>query len=64
MKLKDVMEDPPLILMIGFGYDPGHQQVKARQAGMPAEAFLFKPFRADQLISTVDKMVRSKSMAK
>ena len=63
LKLKDVMEDPPLILMIGFGYDPGHQQVKARQAGMPADAFLFKPFRADQLISTVEKMVHSKSLA-
>lgn len=63
LKLKDVMENPPLILMMGFGYDPGHQQVKARQAGMPPEAFLYKPFRVDQLISTVEYMVRTKSLA-
>ena len=63
LKLKDVMEDPPLILMMGFGYDPGHQQVKARQAGLPPEAFLYKPFRVDQLISTVEYMVRTKSLA-
>lgn len=63
LKLKDVMEDPPLILMIGFGYDPGHQQVKARQAGMPPEAFLFKPFRADQLIKTVESRVLAHSVA-
>ncbi|MEE2639977.1 MAG: response regulator [Planctomycetota bacterium] len=63
LKLKDVMEDPPLILMMGFGYDPGHQQVKARQAGLPPEAFLYKPFRVDQLISTVERLVRQKSLA-
>lgn len=63
LKLKDVMEDPPLILMTAFGYDPGHQVVKARQAGMPTEAFLYKPFRVDQLISTVEYVVRAKSLA-
>ncbi|MEC9093146.1 MAG: response regulator [Planctomycetota bacterium] len=61
LKLKDVMESPPLILMTGFGYDPGHQVVKTRQAGMPPEAFLYKPFRVDQLISTVEYMVRANS---
>ena len=32
----------------GFGYDPGHSIVKARQAGL--QAVLYKPFRLDQLI--------------
>lgn len=57
MKLKELVEEPPLILMTGFGYDPGHSIVKARQAGLKANAVLFKPFRLDQLIEVVESMV-------
>ncbi len=44
--------------MTGFGYDPGHSIVKARQAGLQSWALLFKPFRLDQLLDTVEKMVK------
>jgi len=44
-----------LVLMTGFGYDPGHSIVKARQAGL--KAVLYKPFRLDQLLDTVEKIV-------
>jgi CheY-like chemotaxis protein len=56
-KLQAVMqiEPLPLILMTGFGYDPGHSIVKARQAGL--QAVLFKPFRLDQLLDTVQQVV-------
>jgi len=37
--------------------------VKARQAGLPPEAFLYKPFRVDQLISTVEFRIRADSFA-
>ena len=57
MKLKDIVPDPPLILMTGFGYDPGHSIVKARQAGLKKNALLFKPFRSEQLIDVVEAMV-------
>lgn len=57
MELKKLVVDPPLILMTGFGYDPGHSIVKARQAGLKASAVLFKPFRLDQLIEVVESMV-------
>ena len=57
MQLKEVIETPPLILMTGFGYDPGHSIVKARQAGLKSNALLFKPFRLDQLIEVVEAMV-------
>ena len=57
VKLKDLVEEPPLILMTGFGYDPGHSIVKARQAGLKPNAVLFKPFRLDQLIEVVESMV-------
>lgn len=57
--LKDVMglENPPLILMTGFGYDPGHTIVKARKAGLRENAVLYKPFRLDQLLDTVERFV-------
>ena len=57
MKLKDIIKaDPlPLILMTGFGYDPGHSLVKARQAGL--QAILYKPFRLDQLLDTVEQVI-------
>ena len=57
VNLKDVVdvEPLPLILMTGFGYDPTHSIVKARQAGVAN--VLYKPFRLDQLLSTVEKVV-------
>jgi two-component system, sensor histidine kinase SagS len=45
----------PLVLMTGFGYDPGHSIVKARQAGL--QAVLYKPFRLDQLLDTVEQII-------
>lgn len=62
LKLQTVMEQVPLILMTGFGYDPGHSIVKARQAGLPSGAVLYKPFRLDQLLETVEQVVRSRAV--
>ena len=62
LKLQSVMEHVPLVLMTGFGYDPGHSIVKARQAGLPAGAVLYKPFRLDQLLDTVEQVVRSRAV--
>jgi CheY-like chemotaxis protein len=53
LKLQEILETVPLVLMTGFGYDPGHSIVKARQAGI--ELVLFKPFRIDQLLDTVER---------
>lgn len=61
LKMKETCEDPPLILMTGFGYDPGHSIVKARQAGLRAGAILYKPFRLDQLLETVEATVGSRN---
>jgi CheY-like chemotaxis protein len=57
LQLQEVtdVEPVPLILMTGFGYDPGHSIVKARQAGV--KQFLYKPFRLDQLLSTVEQVI-------
>jgi CheY-like chemotaxis protein len=55
LKLQEIVDPVPLVLMTGFGYDPGHSIVKARQAGI--DLVLFKPFRIDQLLDTVEKAV-------
>ncbi len=55
LKLQEILDSVPLVLMTGFGYDPGHSIVKARQAGV--DLVLFKPFRVDQLLDTVEKAV-------
>ena len=60
LKLKTVMDPVPMILMTGFGYDPGHSIVKARQAGLHPKAVLYKPFRLDQLVETVEKILEQK----
>jgi CheY-like chemotaxis protein/PAS domain-containing protein len=54
MKLRDVIDPVPLVLMTGFGYDPTHTIVNARKAGLPANSVLYKPFRLDQLLTTVE----------
>ena len=59
MKLKEQVDSVPLVLMTGFGYDPGHTIVKARQAGLPSNAILYKPFRLDQLLETVEGVITS-----
>lgn len=57
LKLQDVMGQPPLVLMTGFGWDPGHSLVKARQAGL--QAVLYKPFRLDQLLGAVEQVINA-----
>jgi len=57
LKLRELLGVVPLVLMTGFGYDPGHSIVKARQAGLDAGQVLYKPFRFDQLLDTVERSV-------
>jgi CheY-like chemotaxis protein/GAF domain-containing protein/PAS domain-containing protein len=57
LKLKEMIEKPPLVLMTGFGYDPGHTIVKSRREGLAPNAVLYKPFRLDQLLETVENML-------
>jgi len=59
LKLRQILDDVPLVLMTGFGYDPGHSIVKARREGL--DAVLYKPFRIDQLLETVEKVIQAHS---
>lgn len=55
-RLREVQPGVPIILMTGFGYDPSHSIVKARQEGL--QTVLYKPFRADRLMEAVEQALR------
>jgi len=50
------LDPPPYIMMVGFGYDSNHTLVKANQRGL--RGVLFKPFRLDQLLNTVEQVLQ------
>jgi CheY-like chemotaxis protein len=50
-RLREAQPRARLVLMTGYGYDPGHTLVKARQDGL--RHVLFKPFRVDQLFTAL-----------
>ncbi|MEO2007551.1 MAG: response regulator [Pirellulaceae bacterium] len=56
MELKRDCGPVPMVLMTGFGYDPGHSIVKARREGLHPRAILYKPFRLDQLLEVIEVM--------
>lgn len=60
--LKQIHENLPIILMTGFGYDPGHSIVKARQMGL--KHALYKPFRLDLLLTAVEGAISPPTEAK
>jgi CheY-like chemotaxis protein len=50
-RLREARPQARLVLMTGYGYDPSHSLVKARQDGL--RYVLFKPFRVDQLLDAL-----------
>ncbi|MCL2304461.1 MAG: response regulator [Planctomycetaceae bacterium] len=58
LKLRTIMDvDPvPLILMTGFGYDPGHVIVNARREGV--DTFLYKPFLLEKLLFNLERVIQ------
>ena len=56
-RIREVQPGVPVILMTGFGYDPTHSIVKARQEGL--RTVLYKPFHVDRLIEAVEQAIRS-----
>jgi two-component system, sensor histidine kinase SagS len=60
-RLREVQPGVPIILMTGFGWDPSHSIVKARQEGL--QTVLYKPFRADRLQEAVEQAFRPPAAA-
>ena len=50
-KAREKDKNISVILMTGFGYDPGHSIVRANREGL--NAVLYKPFKVEQLISEI-----------
>lgn len=50
--LREAQPEARVILMTGYGYDPSHSLVKARQEGL--RFVLYKPFRVEQLLSALE----------
>jgi FixJ family two-component response regulator len=46
----------PVVFMTGFGYDPNHSVIRARQEGL--SGVLYKPFKVDELLSLLRDAVR------
>ncbi len=58
-RLREIQPQTPVILMTGFGYDPTHSIVKARQEGL--QTVLYKPFRSDRLMEAVEQALHAAS---
>ena len=54
--VKNANPDCPVMLMTGFGYDPHHSIIRARQEGL--SAVLFKPFKIDQLLAEIRRALK------
>lgn len=57
LRLMKVIDPVPMALMQGFGWDPGHTIVKAREAGLHAKAILHKPLKLAQLLSVIEMLI-------
>lgn len=51
-QLRQAQPNARVVLMTGFGYDPSHALVKARQEGL--KHVLYKPFRVEQMLAALD----------
>lgn len=54
-QLRGIQPHSAIILMTGFGYDPKHTIIRARQDGLIVGT-LFKPFRVEQLLSILESL--------
>lgn len=52
MRLREMLDNVPMVLMREFGYDADHTIVKARAAGV--RTFLFKPFGLENLVKALE----------
>jgi DNA-binding NtrC family response regulator len=55
-RTKDYDENLPIIMMTGFGYDPGHAVVKSRGDGL--RDVVFKPFDIQKLSDLIQKRIK------
>ncbi len=57
VRLMKINAPVPMALMQGFGWDPGHTIVKAREAGLHKKAVMYKPLKLAQLLTVVELLI-------
>ncbi len=55
LKLREVTDHVPLVLMKDYGYDPNHTQVKCGREGV--KRVIMTPFNLEQLVSMIEQVV-------
>jgi len=53
---KQAYPNLPIVFMTGFGYDPNHSVIRARQEGL--SGVLYKPFKVDELLTLLRDAIR------
>ncbi len=61
-RLQELMDQPPLILLTGFGYDKDHAIVKSRERGLRAGAVLYKPFKQQLLLESIKNIMKKQDV--
>jgi len=53
---KDANPEVPIVFMTGFGYDPNHSIIRARQEGLAG--VLYKPFKVSEFLTLIKDVLR------
>jgi CheY-like chemotaxis protein len=61
LKLRELTDRVPLVLMSGFGWDRDHTLVKCRREGV--NDVIYKPFIVDQLVTAIERAADEPSPA-
>lgn len=60
-RLRTLVDDPPMILMRGYGYDPHHNLQECVKLGMPQSNLIAKPLLEAQTVSVLERVLSKES---
>jgi hypothetical protein len=55
------VDDPPMVLMRGYGYDPHHNLQECVKLGMSQSSLIAKPLQETQVVSVLERVVSKES---
>jgi GAF domain-containing protein len=60
-RLRTLVDDPPMVLMRGYGYDPHHNLQECVKLGMSQSSLIAKPLQESQVVSVLERVVSKES---
>lgn len=60
-RLRTLVDDPPMVLMRGYGYDPHHNLQECVKLGMSQSSLIAKPLQETQVVSVLERIVSKES---